>query len=173
MALTAAAVVIAAAFAHREFLRPTPPVEQAGNRTTYFADWRQLLSAGRVMGDSSAPIKIIEFADFECPFCRTADSVLHLVQQEFGSTIAVVFVHYPLHMHRFAEPAARAAECAAAQGQFVAFHDLLYREQDSLGLKTWDEFAHEDGISDSSRFAECVRRRGGVAAVKVGLAAGQ
>jgi protein-disulfide isomerase len=58
-------------------------------------------------------------------------------------------------MHRFSYPAARASECAAAQGRFKEFYDLVFAQQDSLGLKPFDRFAKESGVVDSAAFKRC------------------
>lgn len=107
--LTVAAVTIAVTFAHREFVhRVDSPAAQQSPK--YVAGWTKLLDAGVSIGDTAAPIKLIEFGDFECPFCRHADSTYGLLRQKLGARFAIVFVHFPLAMHRFALPAARAAE---------------------------------------------------------------
>jgi protein-disulfide isomerase len=152
--LAIAAIVIAATYAHREFA-PQRARRAPAAAPTYVSDWQRLLPGSLVVGDSSAPIKILEFADFECPFCRNADSVYRQVKKTYGRRVALYFLHFPLGIHRFAMPAARAAECAAAEGRFGAFHDALYDKQDSLGLKSWGSFAADAGISDTTSFARC------------------
>jgi protein-disulfide isomerase len=119
------------------------------------ANWRELLTGGHWIGDSTAEVVIIEFSDFECPFCArfhaTADSVL----QEFEGSVARYYVHYPIGSHRFAIPAARAAECGAKQGRFREIHDKLFKFQDSLGLKSWEAIAEEAGLPDLDAFSRC------------------
>jgi len=118
-------------------------------------NWREALDAGRVIGPSTAPLKLIEFADLECPFCRSFHKVVLSVLAKYPEDVALVFVHAPLNGHRFAHPAARAAECAQDQGRFALFVDHLYTGQDSPGLKTWVAFARDAGVQDTSRFAQC------------------
>lgn len=172
IALTAAAVIIAGTFAHREFSSQTPRAIPDGP-PKYVSDWRSLLTAGEVIGDSAAPFKIIEFGDFECPFCRAADTVFRALGREHGSRVTLIFVHFPLTMHRFAMPAALAAECAATQQRFAAFHDLLYAKQDSLGLKSWTSFAADAGVPDTLRFQNCLRESKSNPVVAAGIAAGR
>jgi protein-disulfide isomerase len=124
-----------------------------------------------LIGNPTAPIKLVEFADFECPYCRRADSTYRKVAARFGPRLAMVFIHDPLKIHRFAMPAAQAAECAAEQGRFDAYHDQLYDKQDSLGLKSWLSLAVAAGVRDSAGFQDCINRGRGAARIQRGLAA--
>ena len=81
--------------------------------------------------------------------------VLGPLREKHPSKIRWVFRHWPLPYHRFASPAARAAECAADQGRFEPFHDAVYRWQDSLGLIGWSQFAIAAGIPDTLAFTKC------------------
>lgn len=119
------------------------------------SDWRQLLRGGRWIGDSTAPVVIVEFSDFECPFCARFHAVADSVLDEFDGTAARYYVHYPISGHRFAVPAARVAECAADQGRFREVHSELFRSQDSLGLKSWESIADAAGIPDLKAFMRC------------------
>lgn len=170
--LTIAALAVAVSVVHREFAAPVPSRPTA-RAPAFVANWKDLLSVGIPIGDTAAPIKVVEFADFECPFCRRADSVYHEFQKEHGAGAELVFVHFPLSMHRFALPAARAADCAMAQGRFARMHDLLYTKQDSLGLKSWTGFASDAGVKDTVAFSACVRQSKIPLDVQLGLSAGK
>jgi protein-disulfide isomerase len=108
------------------------------------------------MGPENPIVIIVEFADFQCPACRgfTVRS-LAAIRRQYPTQVAVVFRNWPLPYHKQSLPAARAAECAGAQGQFEAMHDLFYAEQDSLGRKTFDRFAKEAGVADAAAFRRC------------------
>jgi protein-disulfide isomerase len=154
--IVASAVAVAGANIHREFFRPAPATTGRGiTAPTYLKDWKGILEAGTVIGDSAAPVKIIEFADLECPGCRTFYTKVHDLPPAMRSQIAIVFVHYPLSMHRFAMPAARAAECARGEGKFNSVVDVLFNKQDSLGLKSWAAYGAEAGVGDTASFARC------------------
>jgi protein-disulfide isomerase len=132
----------------RRDLRPQPdsPV----------ANWDSLLQTPWRIGPQSAPVTIVEFGDFECLVCATfANHALKGVRANYPDDVAVLFHHWPLPYHRFAYPAARAAECAGAQGRFVQFYDLMYTAQDSLGLKPFAQFAADAGVSDLPAFERC------------------
>lgn len=103
------------------------------------------------------PVTIIEFADLECPACRHFElGTLADVRQKYGSNVRSAFVHFPLSNHRYARPAAKAAECAHEQGKFQPFIEAVYKTQDSLGTKSWMSYALEAGVGDSSRYKTCL-----------------
>jgi Na+/H+ antiporter NhaA len=86
-----------------------------------------------IRGPVDAPLTLLEFADFECPFCGHATGVIDDLRRRFGDELRYVFRHLPLtDVHTRAGLAAEAAEAAAAQGRFWDYHDLLYRHQDEL-----------------------------------------
>jgi protein-disulfide isomerase len=85
-----------------------------------------------VSGPSDALVTIVEFSDFECPFCSRVQPTLRTVLSGAGSDVRIVFKHFPLSMHAHARPAAIAADCAHAQGRFWEFHDLVFDGQATL-----------------------------------------
>ncbi|MHA7132385.1 DsbA family protein [Oerskovia turbata] len=104
-----------------------------------------------VFGDPTAPVTIVEFGDFECPYCHDAAPVLRAVVEESAGTVRLVFRHFPLfEVHPYALTAALAAEAAGAQGRFWEMHDLLFAHQDRLddvGLAHWAGTLDLDGAS--------------------------
>lgn len=171
--LTVTAVAVAAALLHGEFFRERSRVATAQQRQPeYLPNWQEFLGSGTSIGNPTAPIKIIEFGDFECPYCRVASDSLRALRDRFAGRVALVFVHYPLNRHRFARPAARVAECAGMQGRFEAMHDELYSRQDSLGLKSWASYAAAAGVRDTIRFNRCATASDEVAKVNAGVALG-
>ena len=86
-----------------------------------------------IRGRVDAPLTLVEYGDFECPFCGRATGVVHELRELFGEDLRYVFRHLPLtDVHPCAEIAARAAEAAAAQGRFWEMHDVLFRHQSEL-----------------------------------------
>jgi protein-disulfide isomerase len=134
---------------------------------------QQLLPVGTWVGDSTARVKIIEFADYECPYCRKFHDSYALTKKAIGSDVALLYIHFPLSMHRFAGPAIRASDCAGAQGQFPRFSELLFEKQDSFGLKPWVEFAKEAGIADLPAFKRCIDDQRVTPKTQAGIAAGE
>jgi Na+/H+ antiporter NhaA len=106
-----------------------------------------------IRGPVDAPLTIVEYGDFECPFCGKATGVLRDLFARFGDELRYVFRHLPLvDVHPHAELAARAAEAAAEQGRFWEMHDLLFRNQDELEAEDLLGYAGELGL-DVERFA--------------------
>jgi protein-disulfide isomerase len=174
--LAIAAVAIAATFVYREFAHPSAAELTGADPSApprYVANWKEALNAGIQIGDTAAPVKVVEFGDFECPYCRHFDSTMHAVEARYPKAVSLVFVHFPLPSHRFARPAARVAECAARQGRFAAVHDLLYEKQDSFGLKTWSSYAKDAGVPDSSGFAACAVDTTTIPRVEAGINLGR
>ena len=78
-----------------------------------------------IRGQVEAPVKIVEFADYECPYCRQMEPILNKLRAEYGERVAVAYKDAPLPMHSHAKKAAEAAHCAGVQGKFWEYHDLL------------------------------------------------
>ena len=172
--LAAAALVIAILMLRRELSpREARTSAVALAPPTKISQWEELLKVGRRMGSDSAAITIIEFGDLECPFCAKFHDTYRAIRQRFGDQISLVFLHHPLPAHRFARPAARAAECAASEGLFGPFVEAVFRNQDSLGLKTWVEYASGAGVTDTVRFRQCATDTMTVRRVEDGLAIGK
>ena len=121
------------------------------------AEWEDLTANGHFIGPRDAPVKIVEFSDFQCPFCARVQGGLDEVRRQYPDEVAVVYRHFPLEaIHPHAMTAALASECAAEQGQFKAMHDRLFEGQDSIGQKPFVSFAGEAGVQDSVEFQKCL-----------------
>jgi Na+/H+ antiporter NhaA len=105
-----------------------------------------------VRGPAGAPLALVEYADFECPFCGRATGVVRELRERFGDELMYVMRHLPLSdVHPHAELAAQAAEAAGAQGRFWEMHDLLFAHQDELQAEDLAGYAGELGL-DVERF---------------------
>ncbi len=105
-----------------------------------------------IRGPVDAPLTLVEYGDFECPFCSTATGSVHELEARFGDQLRYVFRHLPLDVHPHAPLAAEASEAAAAQGRFWEMYDRLYAHQDQLTER--DLLAHAYAIGlDVERFA--------------------
>ncbi len=117
-------------------------------------------------GKVDAPITLVEFSDFECPYCRRAQQSLKAVEKAYGDKVRFVFRHYPLPFHEKAPKASEAAQCAADQGKFWPFHDALFADGASLELADLKKLAGSlglnqatfDGCLDGGRQAERVAK---------------
>jgi protein-disulfide isomerase len=98
-------------------------------------------------GPADAPVTLVEYADFECPFCGRWFPELQRVLQDMGPRVRFVFRHFPIsEQHPHAESAAEVAEAAAAQGKFWEMHDLLFRRQAALDAGHLLAYVRELGL---------------------------
>jgi protein-disulfide isomerase len=124
------------------------------------------------LGPANAPVEIVEFSDFQCPFCLRAHPTVDQVLKTYGDRVRFVYRHYPLPGHPNARPAAEAAECAAEQGKFWPYHDKLFASQSRLSEADLKQDAAELGM-DASKFNACVDSHKYAAKVEADLHAGQ
>jgi protein-disulfide isomerase len=112
-------------------------------------------SGAPILGASTAPVTIVEFSDFHCPFCRKIQPVLDQVRAKYGDKIKLVFRDFPLDsLHPQARVAAEAARCATEQGKFWEFHDKLFKNDPDVSQATLGRFAREVGM-DVTAFEGC------------------
>jgi protein-disulfide isomerase len=107
------------------------------------------ISGSPIKGNTAAPVNIVVFSDFQCPFCSRIEPLLAEVLKRNPETVNVVFMHMPLGMHPQAEPAARAAIAAQQQGKFWEMHDALFAAAKSggLGMENIDKAAKSIGLN--------------------------
>lgn len=100
-----------------------------------------------VRGGVDAPLTLVEYGDFECPYCGMAYPVVKQVERELGDELRIVFRHFPLQQqHPHALHAAQAAEAAAEQGRFWEMHDIIYEHQSALEDADLVGYARDLGI---------------------------
>ena len=170
--LTLAACVMAASMVLREF-KESRSASVVTEKPQFFADWNGLSTIGVRNGPVDAPVTIVEFSDLECPFCRRFHETANRATGRYGNQVSRLFIHYPLPSHRFARPAARAAECAAGEDRFHAFVHAVFESQDSLGLKSWVAYAKDAGVIDTSAFLRCTMDTVSIPRIEQGLRAGK
>jgi protein-disulfide isomerase len=113
-----------------------------------------------VRGPADAPVTLVEYGDFECPYCGQAESIIRELLRDFGD-LRYVWRNLPLNdVHSHAQLAAEAAEAAAAQGSFWSMHDLLLDHQDHLAVRELVGYAEQLGL-DVERFRDDLRKRKG------------
>jgi protein-disulfide isomerase len=106
-----------------------------------------------VRGAREARVSLVEYGDFQCPYCARAHAALTELMQQHGEHVTLVYRHLPLvDLHPFALPAAEAAEAAGAQGKFWEMHDALFENQDMLDEDALPALASSLGL-DAQRFA--------------------
>jgi len=99
-------------------------------------------SNDHTQGDTNAPITLVEYGDFQCPHCAIAHGIVKRLQEQFGDRLRYVFRNFPLtEIHPMAEPAAEAAEFAAANGKYWQMHDSIFEHQRRLSPELLVEIA--------------------------------
>ena len=112
-------------------------------------DMKELVDDDHALGDSNAPVTIVEFSDYQCPFCgRFYTQTLGQIKSKYIDTgkVRLVFRDFPLSFHPEAEPSALAANCAGEQGKYYEFHDKVFENQASLSSASRKQWASEIGL---------------------------
>ncbi len=122
-------------------------------------------------GPANAPIELIEFSDFQCPYCLKANPVVTQVLNAYGDKIRFTYRHYPLGNHPNARPAAEASQCANEQGKFWPYHDRLFATSNHLAVEDLKQDAAALGL-DTAKFNACVDTHKYKADVDADVAAG-
>lgn len=124
----------------------------------------EVASHDPVRGDAAAPIAIIEFSDYQCPFCGRVTPTLQQVRDTYGAKVKIIFKDFPLPNHPQAQKAAEAAHCAGEQGKYWEMHDRMFGDQRALEVPALKASAVALGLSpaefnqclDSGKFAGAV-----------------
>ena len=111
-----------------------------------------------VRGNPGAPVTLVEYADFECPYCGMAYSVVKELERKYGDRLRVVFRSFPLEQHPHAAAAAEAAEFAADHGRFWELHDTLFEHQRALDVPHLLSYAKRLGL-DADALATALREQ--------------
>ncbi len=109
------------------------------------------LDGAPARGPDGAPVTIVEFSDFQCPFCARTQPLLTEAREKYGERLRIVYKHFPLSFHPVALPAAIAAAAAQEQGKFWELHDVLFAQGQSLSADRLEDYAKQAGL-DVERF---------------------
>jgi protein-disulfide isomerase len=160
--------------------------KEAGARTAYFDTLRAkykvdtFIQEPRVaveaeghpaQGPATAPVTIVEFSDFECPFCGQVVPTLRQIKEHYGDKVRLVFRQFPLNIHAHAQKAAEAAVCANEQGKFWQMHDAMFGDQKALEVADLKKKAQSVGL-DAAKFDSCLDSGRAAAEVKADERAG-
>jgi len=135
----------------------TNPTPSANTNPTY-ADPRPVdASRDHVWGDANAAVTLIEYSDFECPYCSRHYGTINQIKQAYPNNVRIVYRHFPLSFHPEAEKAAEASECAADQGKFWEMHDGIFEANlaGTMSVAKWKEIAKDLGL-DTNKFDKCL-----------------
>jgi protein-disulfide isomerase len=112
-------------------------------------------ATGAAKGPENAPVTIVEFSDFQCPYCSRANESVAQVMKAYPNQVRLVFRHFPLEFHQNAPKAAEAALCAQDQGKFWEMHDTLFANQKALEVPALKGYAKQLGL-DTAKFDKCL-----------------
>ncbi|MGE3261052.1 MAG: DsbA family protein [Bacteriovoracia bacterium] len=147
-----------------EFFLKRPRAVQLDFKTEGEATW----------GSADAPIKVVEFSDFQCYYCGQARERLTELKKIYGKKLQIVFKHYPLPSHTEARPAAEASMCVNEQSseKFWKYHDILFDNQKAWTDEDLKEYAKKAG-ADEKKFEECFKSKKYAAQIEKSIAEGQ
>lgn len=133
----------------------------AGRPFTAAAKAAPALAQGALrLGSETAPVVIVEFSDFECPYCVSDEPVLRQLRAQYGERLAIAYRQLPLEkIHPNARVAAEAAACADDQRAFEGFHDAVFALQGKLTGVDWTRLAGSSGVHDTAAFRACLSER--------------
>lgn len=106
-------------------------------------------------GPADAKVTIIEFSDYQCPYCSRGEATMKQIEEAYGSDVRIVFRDFPLSFHENAQKSAEAAQCANEQGKYWEYHDKLFANQNALDTASLKSYAVELGL-DTQKFNSCV-----------------
>ena len=115
----------------------------------------KITSSDHVRGAKNAKVTLVEFSDFECPFCGRHAPTMDKILKDYAGKVRLVFKHFPLSFHQQAMLAANASECASEQGKFWEMHDKIFANQDNLSAADYSAWAKELGLN-MSQFDGCL-----------------
>lgn len=115
-----------------------------------------ITDADHSIGPKDAKVTIVEYSDFQCPYCGKHHTTIKSLQEKYKDQVRFVFRHFPLSFHENAQPAALASECASEQGKFWEMHDKLFDNQSSLSSELYSKLAKELGLN-TGQFEDCIK----------------
>ncbi len=139
--------------AYRAFL--TKLKEEASVEVLLQAPRLQVAAEGPSRGPASAPVTIVEFSDFQCPYCAKAEDTIVRLLKDYDGKIRVVYRDFPLPMHTQAQKAAEAGQCAGDQGKYWEMHGKMFANQQALQPEQLKSLAKGLGL-DSTKFDKCL-----------------
>ncbi|MBI3534660.1 MAG: thioredoxin domain-containing protein [Deltaproteobacteria bacterium] len=111
-------------------------------------------------GGTSAPVTIVEFSDFQCPYCSRVVDTVSDIKKKYGKKVRFAFKHFPIPGHTLAKPASEASMCVNEQStdKFWKYHDKMFKNQDKLDNANLEKYAKEVG-ADMKKFNECINSK--------------
>ena len=133
----------------------------------------EVASGGSSTGPADAPITVVEFSDFECPFCKRADPIVRQMLERYPTQVRFIYRDFPLdRIHQKARGAAEAARCAGEQGKYWDYHHLLFDKSPALTPDDLKNYAKQLGL-DEAKFDECISQHRFKDVIEADLKAGE
>lgn len=149
--MAACALVVTGFYVRRELRKPPDP-----SKPIYVKDWQKYEVGNMRIGPETARVVLIEFSDFQCPFCGRLSRSLMDLRAKYSHNLRVVYRNLPIpQLHPFARAAALNAYCAGELGNFEPLHDYYFSHVDSLGAESWGTMATKAGIADTLMLSSC------------------
>jgi protein-disulfide isomerase len=126
---------------------PVPSAQQGRPSIDFNKVYNLPVVHSPIKGSKNAPVTIVEFSDFQCPYCAQLQATLTDVLNAYPKEVKLVFKHYPLPFHQFAMMAAKASEAAREQGKFWEMHDLIFQNFSKLSEQALKDFAQQIGLN--------------------------
>ncbi|MFH1587006.1 MAG: thioredoxin domain-containing protein [Candidatus Diapherotrites archaeon] len=124
--------------------------------TPKFVDLTPYIENEPTLGPQDAKVTIVEFSDFECPFCADAAATVRQVVNEYDGKVKLVYKNFPIvSIHPNSMAAAEASECAYDQGKFWEYHNKLFENQENLGVASLRQYAADIGMNEG-QFVDCL-----------------
>lgn len=138
-------------------------IAQVGIPAGRYLETPEVESQDFQMGSSDAKVHIVEFSDFECPYCKAFQTTIEDVVKEYGDQVFFAYKHYPLPIHPLADAASNAALCAKDQEKFQEYGDLLFSKQEEWSKltdpsTTFERYARQLGLT-ASTFSDCIENK--------------
>ncbi len=156
--LVAAALIVAGGSVYRILGAPRASLGNTAPAATQIPNWRQLESQGfRAHGSESSSVRLVIFADLECPGCAGLHAHLTKLTPQYGDRLSVTYLMFPLAYHKFARVAADATACVERHGESIGdWITAVYEKQDSIGLRPWRAYAVDARLSLGSELLGCL-----------------
>jgi protein-disulfide isomerase len=143
----------------QQTLKPSVPRETVAPATQKNIDMKSLIDDDPWAGNKNAKVIVVEFSDFQCPFCQKAAPTVKQIIESYGDNILFVYRDFPIHsIHPQAQKAAEASQCAFEQDRFWDYHDKLFEKQSEWGISgvpKFKDYATELGL-DTTKFNDCL-----------------
>ncbi|KKS64312.1 MAG: hypothetical protein UY14_C0040G0007 [Parcubacteria group bacterium GW2011_GWA1_47_9] len=115
----------------------------------------QITGEDHIRGNFSAPVTLVEFSDFQCPFCERIGPTVNKILNDYPDEVRLVYKNFPLSFHQYGQQAAEASECASEQGKFWEYHDKLFANQSDFSVENFKKWAKDLNL-DSGKFNLCL-----------------